>query len=138
MRYLLMLYADEKVGSQIPPEDMAGAMQQMSAYQAALEKAGAFVATAALQPTWDAKTLRMEGGETKRHVGSAGHVHYANEGGELKVHDGPYAETREQLGGYYIIEAADMDEAIKWASRCPGAQWGSVEIRPYHPDYAPA
>lgn len=137
MKYILMLYADEKVGAQIPPEDMKDAMQQMGAYQAALEKAGAFVATAALQPTWEARTLRMEGGETRREVASSGQVYYANEGGELKVHDGPYAETREQLGGYYIIEAANMDEAIKWASRCPGVQWGSVEIRPYHPGYSP-
>lgn len=116
---------------------MAAAMQQLGAYQAALEKAGAFVATAALQPTWEARTLRMEGGETTRHVGSAGNVYYANEGGELKAHDGPYAETREQLGGYYIIEAASMDEALKWAARCPAAQWGPIEVRPYHPGYSP-
>ena len=136
MKYLLMLYADEKVGAQIPPEDMQGAMQQMGAFQSALEKAGAFVATAALQPTWEARTLRVEGGETKREVASDGQVYYANEGGELKVQDGPYAETREQLGGYFIIEAADMDEALKWASQCPGVQWGSVEVRPYHAGYS--
>lgn len=118
MKYLLMLYADEKAGAAIPSDQMAGFMQQMSAYQTALEKAGAFVATSALQPTWEAKTLHTEGGE-------------------LKVHDGPYAETREQLGGYYIIDAPDMDEAIKWASRCPGVQWGSVEVRPYHPGFEP-
>lgn len=138
MHYLLMLYADEKAGSEIPPEDMAGAMQEMAAYQAALEKAGAFVATSALQPTWEAKTLRMEGGEVRRQATPTGHVYFANEGGELKVNDGPYAETREQLGGYYIIKAQDMDEAIKWAARCPGVQWGSVEIRPYHPGYEPS
>lgn len=138
MKYMLMLYADEKAGAEIPPDDMAAAMQSLGAYQAALEKAGAFVATAALQPTWEARTLRMEGGETTRHVGSTGNVYYANEGGELKVHDGPYAETREQFGGYYIIEAADMDEALKWAARCPAAQWGPIEIRPYHPGYGPS
>ncbi len=137
MKYLLMLYADEKAGAEIPPEDMADAMQEMAAYQAALQKAGAFVATSALQPTREAKTLRMEGGEVTRQTTKNGHAYFANEGGELKVHDGPYAETREQLGGYYIIEAPDMDEAIKWASRCPGVQWGSVEIRPYHPGYGP-
>jgi hypothetical protein len=110
MRYLLMLFADEKVGASFAPEEMARAMDLMYAYQAALTKAGAFVATAPLHPTWDAKTIGLEDGE-------------------LKVHDGPYAETREQLGGYYLIEAGSMDEAIKWASRCPAATWGKIEIR---------
>jgi len=118
MKYILMLYADEKVGAQIPPEDMAAAMQQLGAYQAALEKAGAFVSTAALQPTWEARTLRLEAGE-------------------LKAHDGPYAETREQFGGYFIIDVVDMAAAEYWAARCPAAQWGAIEIRPYHPGYPP-
>lgn len=127
MKFMLMLYADEKVGAEIPPDDMAKAMETMFAYQAALEKAGAFVGTAALKPTWDAKTLTMEGGRVVVEDGS-----YRNEGGELKVHDGPYAETREQFGGYFIIEAKDMDVAIEWAKRCPAAQWGPVEVRPYN------
>lgn len=137
MRYLLLLYADEKAGSEIPPEDMAAAMQTMAAYQDALAKAGAFVATAALAPTWDAKTIRMEGGEAVKTVGSAGNVYFSNEGGELKVHDGPYAETREQFGGYFIIEAPNMDAALEWAKKCPAAQWGSIEVRPYHRGYEP-
>ena len=132
MKFMLMLYADEKAGASIPPDQMAKAMETLFAYQAALEKAGAFVATAALQPTGEARTLRMEGGEIV-----AQHGTFLNEGGELRVHDGPYAETREQFGGYYIIEVADMDEALKWAARCPAAQWGPIEVRPYHPEYAP-
>lgn len=138
MRYMLLLYADEKAGAAIPPEDMAGAMKTMAAYQDALSKAGAFVGTSALSRTWDAKTLRMEGGETRKQVASNGNVYFSNEGGELKVHDGPYADTREQFGGYFIIEAPDMGAAIEWARKCPAAQWGPVEIRPYHPGYAPA
>lgn len=118
MKFMLMLYADEKAGAAIPPDEMAKAMETLFAYQAALEKAGAFVATAGLLPTWDAKTLRAESGE-------------------LRVHDGPYADTREQFGGYFIIEADGMDDALKWASRCPAAQWGPIEVRPYHPGYAP-
>ena len=55
--------------------------------------------------------------------------------GELKVHDGPYAETREQFGGFYIIEAADMDEALAWAKKCPAAQWGPVEVRALIPGF---
>ncbi|MHA6691183.1 YciI family protein [Devosia sp. A449] len=118
MKYLLMLYADEKAGTAIPPEQMAGFMGQMAAYQATLEKAGAFVATAALQTTDAARTI-------------------SNAKGDLKVHDGPYAETREQFGGYFIIEAPDMNEAIRLAALCPAAGWGQIEIRPYHPGYAP-
>ncbi|MDC9825557.1 YciI family protein [Devosia sp. ZB163] len=135
MRYMLMLYADEKAGADIPAEDMKAAMQDMAAYESALAKAGAFVATSALQPTWESKTIRMEGGEVMRQTTPSGHVYFANEGGELKVHDGPYAETREQFGGYFIIDAPDMDAAIDWARKCPAVQWGSIEIRPYHPGY---
>lgn len=110
MRYLLMLYADEIAGSKIPPADMGKYMDQMYAYKAALEKAGAFVDTHPLAPTSQACTVRMHGGE-------------------MKVHDGPYAETREQFGGYFIIQAPDMDAARTWAARCPAATWGSIEVR---------
>ena len=130
MKYMLMLYADEKTGAAIPPDQMAKAMETMYAYQAALTKAGAFIDTAPLAPTGDARTLRMEGGEVKARDGS-----FVNEGGELKVHDGPYAETREQFGGYFIIEAPDMDAALEWAAKCPAAQWGPIEVRPYHKGY---
>jgi hypothetical protein len=125
---MLMLYADERAGSEIPPEQMARAMDTMYAYQEALTKAGAFVSTAALARTHDARTLRMEGGEIEIRDGS-----FVNAGGELKVHDGPYAETREQFGGYFIIEAPDMDTALQWAAKCPAAQWGPIEVRPYIP-----
>lgn len=131
MKYMLMLYADEKAGAQIPPEEMAKVMHIMGAYQQALTKAGAFIATSALAPTWEAKTLRMEGGQIK--VRGPGEI--VNEGGELKVHDGPYAETREQFGGYFIIEAPDMDAALRWAARCPAAQWGPIEVRPYNESF---
>jgi len=118
MKYLLMLYADEKAGQAIPPEQMAGFMHQMAAYQETLEKANAFVATAALQATDAARTITT-----------------AN--GALQVHDGPYAETREQFGGYFIIEAADTEQAVVLAAQCPAATWGKIEIRPYHQGYAP-
>ena len=118
MRYLLMLLADEQAGMAIPPEAMAGFMDQLAAYQDTLAKAGVFVATAALQPTREARTIST-----------------AN--GDLKVHDGPYADTREQFGGYYIIEASDMDDAIRWAALCPAATWGQIEIRQFHPAFAP-
>jgi hypothetical protein len=118
MKFMLMLYADEKAGAAIPQAEMAKAMQQMSAYQHTLEKAGAFISTAALGMTEDARTITRYDGE-------------------LKVHDGPYAETREQLGGYFMIEAPDMAKAIELAALCPAATWGPIEIRPFHPGYGP-
>lgn len=127
MRYMLMLYADEKAGAQIPPDQMQKAMETLYAYQEALTKAGAFVMTAPLARTHEAKTLHMEGGDATFRDGKG--AAFVNDTGELKVHDGPYAETREQFGGFYIIEAADMDEAIAWARKCPAAQWGPVEVR---------
>lgn len=138
MRYMLMLYADEKAGSRIPPDLMAKVMDTMSAYGQALQKAGVFVATAGLARTSEAKTLRMRGGEMR--VNSAARqgtddLVFSVEGGELEVLDGPYADTREQFGGYFVIEVADLDEAVAWASRCPAAQWGPIEIRPYNPGY---
>lgn len=134
MRYILMLYADENAGAQIPPEQMAKAMDTMFAYQDALTKAGAFVMTSPLARTHDARTIRMEGGEVRARDGNGGSF-FVNEGGEMKVHDGPYAETREQLGGFYIIEAESMDKALEWAARCPAAQWGSVEVRAMIPGF---
>jgi hypothetical protein len=112
MQFLLMLYADEKAGDAIPAAEMHAWMEKMSAYQAALEKAGAFVMTAGLARSYEATTVNLEKGE-------------------MKVHDGPYAETREQLGGFYIIEASDMAAAQQWAARCPGALWGHIEVRPF-------
>jgi hypothetical protein len=85
-------------------------MGKMGAYGAALEKAGAFISTGGLGQTKDARVLHLDDGE-------------------LKVHNGPYADTHEQLGGYFLIEAADMAEAQKWAAKCPAAIWGHVEIR---------
>ena len=112
MRYMLMLYADEKAGDQIPKADMDRWMDKMYAYQAAREKAGAFIETIGLARTYEATTVNLDNGE-------------------MHVQDGPYAETREQLGGVYIIEAANMAEAQRWAAECPGAIWGHIEVRPF-------
>ena len=110
MKYMLLLYADTRAGARIPPEDMARWMEKMHAYRDTLTKAGAFVATAGLKPFWEATTVNLEDGE-------------------MQVHDGPYVETKEQIGGYFIVEAADMPAAQKWAAQCPGAIWGHIEIR---------
>ena len=118
MKYMLMLYANERGGAELTAEMMAAAMAQMAAYQQTLEKAGAFVGTAALMPTATARTITKYDGE-------------------LKVEDGPYAESREQFGGYFMIEATDMEHAIELAAQCPAATWGPIEIRPFHPGYEP-
>jgi hypothetical protein len=112
MKYFLMLYADEKVGAQIPDADMDKFMGTLNAWTQSLKKADAFVATNSLAPTWDSKTVHVENGD-------------------MQVHDGPYAETREQFGGYFVIEAPDIDAAIAWAAKCPAAEWGSIEVRPF-------
>ena len=114
MRYMLMLYADEKAGMALPKEAMAGWMEKMQAYAEALEKAGAHVAHGALGPTSEATTVTAPKGE-------------------MQVHNGPFAETKEQLGGYYMIDVADLDAAIAWATRCPGASFGTMEVRPIWP-----
>lgn len=129
MRYMFMLFADEKVGDTFSTAEMENAMARMGAYNDALKKAGAFVMTAPLQRSYDAKTVRGEGGEIDP-------TNFARNGGELVVHDGPYAESREQLGGFYVIEARDMDEAVAWARKCPAAQWGSIEVRQIFEAYA--
>jgi len=110
MQYLLLLYANEEGGASLPPEEMSMWMDKMAAYGAALEKAGAFISTGGLAPTAEARTI-------------------SKPDRELQIHNGPYADTQEQLGGYYLIEAASMDAAVKWAAKCPAAIWGHVEIR---------
>jgi hypothetical protein len=110
MRYMLMLHADEAAGKSVMPEDMSRFMGQMYAYQAALEKAGAFISTEALVSSSEASIVRVQGED-------------------VSVLDGPYADVREQFGGYFIIDVVDLDEANKWAARCPAASWGTVEVR---------
>ena len=109
-QFMLLLYADEQAGTSMPPEDMARWMEKMGEYSAALEKAGAFISTGGLGITKDASVVHIDNGE-------------------LQIHNGPYADTQEQLGGYFLIEAADLAEAQQWAAKCPAALWGHIEIR---------
>ena len=109
-QFMLLLYADERAGMAMPKAEMAKAMDLMNAYADALKKAHAHVSHGALGPTSKATTV-------------------TNFDGELKVHAGPYAETQEQLGGYYLIKADSMEAAQQWAAKCPASGWGHVEIR---------
>jgi hypothetical protein len=108
VRYMLLIYGDEQALNQTEREKCYRESAQL-AHQ--LDAAGQFLATAPLHPTAAATSVRVR------------------EGKRL-VTDGPFAETREQLGGYFLIDAKDLDEAVAIAARIPGARWGTVEIRP--------
>jgi len=110
MHYLVLIYSEEP--STTPSMEQLKAIgAQYDAYTAMLRDRGAFVGGDELQPTSTATTIRVRDGQTL-------------------ITDGPFAETKEALGGYYLIEAVDLDEAIELAQGCPGAQWGSIEVRP--------
>jgi hypothetical protein len=111
MRYLLLLYGDESQWENASPEDIQREMEAYQAFDNEVREAGVFVAGEGLEPTNAATTLRIRGGETS-------------------LTDGPFAETREQLGGFYVLECKDRDEAVTWASKVPQGTEGSVEIRP--------
>jgi hypothetical protein len=114
MKYLLLIYANE-AGMQAATKAETDQMHAAyGAYTEALQKAGVIVGGERLRPTTSASTVRIAGGKTQ-------------------VLDGPYAETKEQLGGYYMIDVPDLDAALSWAARCPGASRGAVEVRPIWP-----
>jgi hypothetical protein len=111
MQYLLMLYSDEAGWSHMTEAQQQQGMAAYMAYTEALKKAGAWKGSNRLQPIASATTVRIKDGKQQ-------------------VLDGPYADSKEQLGGYYLIEAPDLDSAIAWAARCPGASHGTIEVRP--------
>ncbi|MDH6230616.1 hypothetical protein M2281_001188 [Mesorhizobium soli] len=110
MRYMLLIYVDE-ASARANPERVKAVSPAYVTYSDAMQEAGILLGGQRLRPTADATTVRTRSGKTE-------------------VLEGPYAETREQLGGYYMIEAPDLDAAIAWAARCPGAEHGTVEVRP--------
>ena len=112
MRYLLLIYNNERAIEGIPQEQMAAELDKWYGYTDALQKSGAWLGGEALQPTSTATTVRVEREKT------------------LTI-DGPFAETKEQLGGFYMIEASDLDVAVEWAAKMPHmTQGGTVEVRP--------
>jgi hypothetical protein len=110
MQYLLMLYVDESGWPKLTKTEQEQGMAAYMAYNEALKKAGVFVGTNRLQPSSTATTVRLAGGKPE-------------------VLDGPYAESKEQIGGYYMINVPDLDAALSWAARCPAAGHGVVEVR---------
>jgi len=111
MQYMLMIYTNESGFAKMTPEQQKQSMAGYIAFTEALRKSGAWVGSNRLQPIATATTVRVADGKSQ-------------------VLNGPYADSKEQFGGYYLIEATDLDAAISWAARCPGASHGVVEIRP--------
>jgi len=111
MQYMLLIYGDERAAESVPREQMTETINAYIAYTQALQNAKVLVASNRLRPTATATAVRIKDGQTN-------------------VLDGPFAETKEQLGGYFMIEAPDLDAALSWAARCPGTQYGAIEVRP--------
>ena len=111
MQYLLLIYRNEAELSKMTPADRQTMSAEYGTYTQSIVQSGHFKAGDGLQPTTTATTVRVREGKTL-------------------TTDGPFAETREQLGGYYLVEARDLDTAIGLAARIPGAKAGSIEIRP--------
>ena len=111
MKYLLLIYANEASMLSASKEESAQTLAAYGAYTEAVKKAGILVGSNRLGPTSSATTVRVSSGKTQ-------------------ALDGPYADTKEQLGGYYMIDVPDLDVALSWAARCPAASHGTVEVRP--------
>ena len=111
MRYLCLIYEDEKAWEAKPQAELEAVMGEYFAFTEGIRSNGKLVAGEALQPTPTATTVRVRNGK-------------------ISTTDGPYAETKEQLGGFYLIDAKDLNDAIQVASKIPGARDGSIEVRP--------
>jgi hypothetical protein len=110
MQYLLTLYADESGWNKMTPEQQQQGVGAYAAYGKALQEAGVLKGSNRLRPSSTATTLRTTNGKTQ-------------------ILDGPFADSKEQLGGYYLIDVPDLDAALSWAGRCPGVGHGTVEVR---------
>ncbi len=110
-RYIALIYTDESRDASATPEDFQKIMAAYNAYSEEIRKAGVMEAGDALDGTNTATTVRVRNGQRL-------------------TTDGPFAETKEQLGGFYILKCKDLDEAINWASKIPATEYGSVEVRP--------
>lgn len=114
MKYLLLIYEDESAWASLSEAEQGEIFGEYMAYSARTKKSGAYQGGHALQPSDTATTVRVRDGETL-------------------TTDGPFAETREQLGGFYLVEASDLDQAIRLAAEIPGARSGAIEVRPILP-----
>ena len=111
MQYLCLIYQDEKEWQKLPPAESQKIMGEFFAYTDSIKKSGNHAGGNALQPTHTSTTVRVRQGK-------------------VATTDGPFAETKEQLGGYYLLNARDLNEAIQLAARIPAARLGAIEVRP--------
>jgi hypothetical protein len=111
MKYLCLIYSDERQWPKLPKADANSVTAEYFAFTDAIKRSGHFLGGDGLQPTTTATTVRVRNGK-------------------VATTDGPFAETKEQLGGFYLVEAKDLNDAIQVASRIPGARFGSIEVRP--------
>ena len=111
MQYMLLIYGDQNGWQSRSEEENGQIMQAYYQFTQELQDSGAMAAGDALEPTQTATTVRVRNDETL-------------------TTDGPFAETKEQLGGYYLVDVKSLDEALEWAAKIPGAKHGSVEVRP--------
>jgi len=114
MQYLLLIHDDETEWPRLAEHEQSDIIAEYVALTAELRESGAYLGSNRLQPTTTASTVRVRDGDQV-------------------VTDGPFAETKEQLGGYYLIEAESLDEALEWAGKIPTARSGSIEVRPVAP-----
>jgi hypothetical protein len=111
MRYILLIYGNENPNPAPTPEDMNAEMNAYNAFTQEISERGVILGGDALHPTSAATTVRVRDSK-------------------VLTTDGPFAETKEQLGGFYMVQCNNLDEAIEWAAKIPGAKNGSIEIRP--------
>jgi hypothetical protein len=111
MRYLMLICIDESTGEALSPEEAEASTAEYSVFMEEMGKRGVLQGGERLHPTSDATTVRVRDGETV-------------------TSDGPFAETKEQVGGYFVVDAKDLDDAIEIAAKIPGAKVGSIEVRP--------
>jgi len=114
MRYMLLVCADEKTQAAVPPAEMSAIVQGHRRFAEELRASGKMVVGERLRPDAEASRVRLKAGQRQ-------------------VTDGPFAETKEQLAGFYLVEAKDLNEAIQLAARIPPARFGSIEVRPVRP-----
>lgn len=111
MRYTLFLHYPEMTADDLGEEAIEAGKAAFHAYAAALDEAGVLVSAEVLQPSPSTTTLTLRDGSAR-------------------VQDGPFADTKEQIGGTFVVDVPDLDAALAWAEKCPAAQWGAIEIRP--------
>ena len=116
MQYLLTIHGDEKKYSTLTEDEVADIVSVYQALTAEMQERGAYIGSNRLAPASDASSVRVRDDE-------------------VVITDGPFTETKEQLGGYFLIDVESLDEALAWAAKIPGAAYGTIEVRPVVTDY---